>query len=773
MKQINLSIKPSIIKAIIIFVLFNLQVNIIHAASNITVTAPPTPMQGVYTVGVDTCDYLTLLTATNALKNRGISGDVTLLLADSLYTEQVSITQINGTEIGYSIFIRSFFKDRPSRIEYDATDVSDNYIIDLAGAKNVILQDIIMESKDVFYCICVNIRDTASNISLENMVLQGPAGGYSYLVNANNPKGSNLQFKNTQFIQGGAGISITGATGKDVENIVIDSCQFVENKSGFIYAAKTYFSSVTDCRFAKSSYLAPFEAIHYSNARGYTIRNNHFNMMNGTALALLYSGSNQEGYITNNIIHIKGYNGSSIDKCIEMQNGSYQHFVNNTLSIGPNSSSSSSIAFHVTNASGSLGFLTIYNNIFSNFSGGYAIAFEKNPDGITDTINNNNYYSTDSLIGLYHGNTFKSLAQWTDSTGFDSNSVFTDPLFYDTIYAVACAKEINNAGLKSKYVPIDFYHHERNTATPDIGAIEIDIPGITELQDTVTLCHGGFAELDAGNYPGASYLWSNDSTTQMIVVDAPGTYHVYINGICLYVNDSIYAKATPIPAAVIVPDSVFLCGGETETLDAGSQNDVDYLWSNAATTPTIEAHQQGWYSVVASNACGMGKDSVYIDVTPVPDIHFTDDTIILCIEDDYVVFDGGECKGSTYLWSNGSDSVETVAIEEGYYTLTITNTCGTDTDSVFVHEKICLYNAGNVKTIPFRVIPNPATEYFTIETDAGLLLDISIFNTDGKVIQNRRIDTSTKIECSSWQPGIYLLKVTTNDATYVTRVIRK
>ena len=100
---------------------------------------------------------------------------------------------------------------------------------------------------------------------------------------------------------------------------------------------------------------------------------------------------------------------------------------------------------------------------------------------------------------------------------------------------------------------------------------------VSRLEDTVRLCAGSEAVLDAGGEAGDTFLWSNDSTTQTIVVTTGGTYTVEItNEQECTVTDAILVILLPAPdVTVAVSDSFITVSGST-TLTATGAN--SYTW---------------------------------------------------------------------------------------------------------------------------------------------------------------------------------------------------
>ena len=72
------------------------------------------------------------------------------------------------------------------------------------------------------------------------------------------------------------------------------------------------------------------------------------------------------------------------------------------------------------------------------------------------------------------------------------------------------------------------------------------------------------------------------------------------------------------------PDTILICAGTSETLDAGS--DLIYTWSDASTLQTLDVSSAGTYKVTAIDANGCSVSDIAIDILNI-DITQNDTTI--------------------------------------------------------------------------------------------------------------------------------------------------
>lgn len=152
-------------------------------------------------------------------------------------------------------------------------------------------------------------------------------------------------------------------------------------------------------------------------------------------------------------------------------------------------------------------------------------------------------------------------------------------------------------------------------------------------------------------------------------------------------GDNIYTSTLVIPqcsaiTTVTANGPTTFCSGGSVTLDAGS-GFLSYLWSNNATTQTINVTSGGVYSVTVTNSggCLAFANSAVIVVNPLPPAP--------------IITPGGAtsfCQGgsvsligtaglTSYLWSTGATTQSIIANSSANYSLTVTNSNGCSASS--------------------------------------------------------------------------------------------
>lgn len=116
--------------------------------------------------------------------------------------------------------------------------------------------------------------------------------------------------------------------------------------------------------------------------------------------------------------------------------------------------------------------------------------------------------------------------------------------------------------------------------------------------------------------------------------------------------------------------NVYTCGTDPITLDAENSPGCTYLWSNGATTQTIQVIASDTFWVEADNDYCIADDTVIVENFDYPDFPTTT-TYYLC-QGDYAKLEAGN-PGCSYLWNTG-DTTENISVNTtGIYVVTIQN----------------------------------------------------------------------------------------------------
>lgn len=188
----------------------------------------------------------------------------------------------------------------------------------------------------------------------------------------------------------------------------------------------------------------------------------------------------------------------------------------------------------------------------------------------------------------------------------------------------------------------------------------------------------------AGGTPGYTYLWSNNGTTQTISNLTPGSYSVVVtdgNGCTALQTVTVNAFGCNLSGTISSTNGS--CNGSNDGLASvtliGASNPVTYLWSNNATTQSINNLSPGLYtvSVVDGNNCP-AVFSTNVSEPPAlsPNASATGVTSNGANDGTATAAPTGGTPGYQYLWSTNDTTQGISGLAPGTYTVVVTDANG-------------------------------------------------------------------------------------------------
>ena len=233
-----------------------------------------------------------------------------------------------------------------------------------------------------------------------------------------------------------------------------------------------------------------------------------------------------------------------------------------------------------------------------------------------------------------------------------------------------------------------------STTLVTVNALPIT-PTITAV-GPITFCTGGSVTLTSSE--ATSYLWSTGATTPDLIVTTTGSYTVQVTNVsgCHSVpSPATVVTVNTIPSAPTITASgpVTFCDGGSVTLTSSAE--ASYLWSNAASTQSINATKAGSYTVQVTSADGCQSalsDATIVTVNTLP----SDPTITADGPTSFC--DGGNVTltssfGTGYLWSNGATVQSINVANSGNFTAQTSNVNG------------CMSNSSPIVKVTVNSIP--------------------------------------------------------------------
>ena len=443
-------------------------------------------LAGTYTIGGTSPDFASFTEAVTNLNLGGIVGAVVFDVRDGVYTEQFRIREVNGSSASNTILFRSESEDSLLvKITYNGTS-SNNYVVHLNGADYVGFEQLSIQNTHSYYGIAVYLNGAANYCSFENCILEGYNTSSSTtnhsVIYADNSNQNYLTLSQNIIRNGYYGLLFNGNNSVEllVENNIFQGQYYCAMQLNYLSDPVIRGNQITlndGNIYAIGCYLT-------SCQNSYAITANQFDLANGGTAIYLNSSdgtSSNRALIANNFIHVGGVSTSV---------GIYYYYVD-YLDIHFNSIHIT--GSHVTNGKALHAYygssINVYNNVFENSGGGYAIYVYNT--GSLSACDYNDIHSSGSNMAYWNGNR-SSLSAWTSNSGFDQHSKSLDPLFYSVTDLHTSQVQLDSSAMPISGITIDIDGEYRSSTKPDIGADEFtyvsnDV-GVSDLVSPVSAC---------------------------------------------------------------------------------------------------------------------------------------------------------------------------------------------------------------------------------------------------------------------------------------------
>lgn len=200
-----------------------------------------------------------------------------------------------------------------------------------------------------------------------------------------------------------------------------------------------------------------------------------------------------------------------------------------------------------------------------------------------------------------------------------------------------------------------------------------------------------------GSTPPYTYNWSTSASTEDVSGLSAGTYTVTVNDAngCSASNSfTVNEPSSPLSLSLTSNDiSCFGADNGTATANvSGGTQPYEYLWSNFATTQSIDSLEPGTYTIIVTDSNGCTTNgSVTID-EPASQITLSANvTDVSCNgdQDGSIEITGvnNATQPYTYNWSNGGSGSTITNLEPGSYTVTLTDDNGCQRTNTYVVEE--------------------------------------------------------------------------------------
>jgi gliding motility-associated-like protein len=255
-------------------------------------------------------------------------------------------------------------------------------------------------------------------------------------------------------------------------------------------------------------------------------------------------------------------------------------------------------------------------------------------------------------------------------------------------------------------------------------------------KDTVN-CQSQPVTISANN-SYSSYLWSTGASSSSIIVAQSGAYVLTVSGDCGLQKDTINVTIQQPTDPPLVYDTTLCQLDPSPVLHVDGTN-IKWYSSigglfGVPVQPFISTAQHGQqilYVTQTIGKCESPKVPLNIDIRYKPDPEIGD-YFHICQNTDTVII-GHEYPGVSYLWNTNEFVCCIIPRYTGAYRLTITNECGTASDTAFVEMSSC----DDCLSMPNAFTPNSdgRNDYFMPMSQCPVTdYKMAIFNRWGQMV---------------------------------------
>ncbi len=342
-----------------------------------------TPLRGNYLIGSAPSDFINLNTAVNNLRIRGIDSAVNFRIKTGTYNEQITISPIMGSSETNLVTFTSVANHVDSvTIVRNNTTSSNNFIITMNGAKNVIFNRITFTTQNSTNSKIFELAPNSGYLTIQNCKLNAPTttttAASAYIINSNNNTVGNINIVNNRITGGSISMYLRGtSTTNLLNNINIDSNTIINPYYMGIYFYYNANQRIRNNTLTTTSAYTSFYAIYaYYVDSTFEIINNNISTTtaNGYGINTYYCDGfgSKTGYFVNNVIRI-GSNTTTASYGIRDQYSSNMKIFHNTIGVLSTSTTSYAGYFYYSGSISSNN--VIRNNVFANLGAGYSVYF--------------------------------------------------------------------------------------------------------------------------------------------------------------------------------------------------------------------------------------------------------------------------------------------------------------------------------------------------------------------------------------------------------------
>lgn len=302
-------------------------------------------------------------------------------------------------------------------------------------------------------------------------------------------------------------------------------------------------------------------------------------------------------------------------------------------------------------------------------------------------------------------------------------------------------------------------------------------PNVVGVASPSTICFGESYTVTGSGSGAVSYYWGGGiDDGDEITPESAGTFVHMVVGVSdegCYDTAFVSVNVHALPIVNAGLDKT-VCEGHTVTLTATGAMTYDWdpdITNGIPFTPPVGTTT---YTVEGTNDAGcVGEDMVTVTTVDLPEV------IDAVIVDEFFGFDGsiditvgGGSGDYVYSWAHGPITEDVDGLTDGIYIVTI--------DDIAIDRGQCPVEATfivnsyvgieNAETSNFKIYPNPTTDIVNIVAEGEFNYEVT--NIAGQQLLNGKANGQVQISLADFAKGTYLIKVTADNLSRVSHVVK-
>jgi hypothetical protein len=352
------------------------------------------------------------------------------------------------------------------------------------------------------------------------------------------------------------------------------------------------------------------------------------------------------------------------------------------------------------------------------------------------------------------------------------NPVATPGLFYYVLVTTCAA---NSASVISNQITMDV------RPAPIIGILSS--PALNTNVSPIETCFGESYTLTASG--ANTYTWNGIVTTASYVVQPSGnpTYYIAATSVdgCVSAR-TLSVQVNPLPVITLLASpGASICPGKPAVIGA-SGNSTNYAWINPFSTAfliTVTPTTTTTYSVIGTAATGctnMATQQIEVfNVAPI--VASSSGSSTTCQGNKINLSATGS---ASYTWTapgtyTTGQMVSVIALTTVIYTVTGIDANGCEGQATLVQSVTGCVGLNEVSNFTsLGIYPNPNNGVFTVELDNGAAKTVDVMDVTGRILLSTSSDDNKiELRISELSGGIYYVRVQSNNATEIVKVVKQ